>query len=83
MLVMLLALLLASCGTRAPRYDYRQLAKAAVRLDMDIDAKDNHRLYIEVADWIGTPYRHGGTTRKEPTVQVSPRPSTRKCIATN
>ena len=31
---------------------------------MDIDAKDNHRLYIEVADWIGTPYRHGGTTRK-------------------
>lgn len=64
MLVMLLALLLASCGTRAPRYDYRQLAKAAVRLDMDIDAKDNHRLYIEVADWIGTPYRHGGTTRK-------------------
>ena len=63
MLVML-ALLLASCGTRAPRYDYRQLAKAAVRLDMDIDAKDNHRLYIEVADWIGTPYRHGGTTRK-------------------
>lgn len=64
MLVILFALLLASCGTRAPRYDYRQLAKAAVRLDMDIDAKDNHRLYIEVADWIGTPYRHGGTTRK-------------------
>lgn len=64
MLVILFALLLASCGTRAPRYDYRQLVKAAVRLDMDIDAKDNHRLYIEVADWIGTPYRHGGTTRK-------------------
>ena len=54
MLVMLLALLLASCGTRAPHYDYRQLAKSAVRLDMDIDAKDNHRLYNEVADWTPT-----------------------------
>lgn len=83
MLVMLLALLLASCGTRAPRYDYRQLAKAAVRLDMDIDAKDNHRLYIEVADWIGTPIVTEAPPAREPTVQVSPRPSTRKCITTN
>lgn len=29
-------LLFSSCGTRAPRYDYRELAQAAIRLDMDI-----------------------------------------------
>lgn len=42
-------------GTRAPRYDYRELAQAAIRLDMDIDMEDNHRLYIESAHWIGIP----------------------------
>lgn len=32
-----LCLILSSCGTRAPRVDYRELARAAVRLEMDID----------------------------------------------
>ena len=59
-----LCLILSSCGTRAPRVDYRELARAAVRLEMDIDANDNHRLYVEVADWIGVPYRHGGSTHR-------------------
>ena len=59
-----LCLILSSCGTRAPRVDYRELARAAVRLEMDIDADDNHRLYVEVADWIGVPYRHGGSTHR-------------------
>ena len=65
--ILLLATLLAlltSCGTRAPHYDYRELAQAALRLDMDIDMDDNHRLYIESAHWIGVPYRSGGTTRR-------------------
>ena len=53
MLFAVCTLLLSSCGTRAPRVDYRELARAAVRLEMDIDADDNHRLYVEVADWIG------------------------------
>ena len=64
--ILLLAALLAlltSCGTRAPHYDYRELAQAALRLDIDIDMDDNHRLYIESARWIGVPYRSGGTTR--------------------
>ena len=64
--IFLLAALLAlltSCGTRAPHYDYRELAQAALRLDIDIDMDDNHRLYIESARWIGVPYRSGGTTR--------------------
>ena len=56
-------LLLSSCATRAPRMDFRELAKAAVRLDMDIDMEDNHRLYVEVSDWIGVPYRRGGTSK--------------------
>jgi len=65
--IFLLAALLAlltSCGTRAPHYDYRELAQAALRLDIDIDMDDNHRLYIESARWIGVPYRSGGTTRR-------------------
>ena len=57
-------LLLSSCATRAPRYDFRELAKAAVRLDMDIDKNDNHALYIESSNWIGVPYRIGGSTMR-------------------
>nr|WP_239469619.1 C40 family peptidase [Bacteroides caecigallinarum] len=45
-------------------YDFRELAAAAITLDMDIEMNDNHRLYIEAADWIGTPYRYGGRTKK-------------------
>ena len=57
-------LLFSSCGTRAPRYDYRELAQAAIRLDMDIAMEDNHRLYIESSRWIGVPYRTGGNTMR-------------------
>lgn len=60
----LFTLALSSCGTRAPRYDYRALAQAAIRLEMDIDKDDNHKLYIESSKWIGVPYRTGGNTRK-------------------
>ena len=61
---MLSALLLSSCGTRAPHYDFRELAHAAVSLDMDIDLKDNHKLYVESAQWIGVPYRYGGNSKQ-------------------
>lgn len=57
-------LLLSSCGSRRFNYDFRDLAAAAIKLDMDIEMNDNHRLYLEAADWIGTPYRYGGTTKK-------------------
>ena len=57
-------LLLSSCATRAPHYDFRELAKAAVRLDMDIAMEDNHRLYVEVSDWIGVPYRRAGNSKQ-------------------
>ena len=59
-----LIFLLGSCRTVAPRYDYQELAKASVRLGIDIEMKDNHALYVESASWLGVPYRGGGTTRR-------------------
>lgn len=63
-LVGTLLVLLSSCATKAPRYDFRELAHAAVVLDMDIAPEDNHRLYVEAASWIGVPYRNGGKDRR-------------------
>ncbi len=60
----LLMLLLASCSTSTPHYDYQELARASIRLGMDIDMKDNHALYITSAEWLGVPYRNGGKTKK-------------------
>lgn len=59
-----LLLLLSSCRTAAPRLDYRALARASVRLGIDIGPQDNHRLYLEAAEWIGTRYRTGGDSRR-------------------
>lgn len=60
----MVTIVMSSCGSHRMSYDFRDLAVAAIRLDMDIEMKDNHKLYLEAADWIGTPYRYGGTTRK-------------------
>ena len=61
-LLLLLPILLGSCRTPAPAYNYQELAKASIRLGIDIDMKDNHALYVESSKWIGVPYRSGGTT---------------------
>lgn len=55
---------LSSCHTSAPRLDYKALAKASVRLGVDINKEDNHKLYIASAEWIGTPYRTGGDSKR-------------------
>lgn len=55
---------LSSCRTSAPRLNYKALARASVRLGVDIGLEDNHKLYIEAADWIGVPYRPGGDTKR-------------------
>lgn len=60
--LLLLPLLLGSCRTAAPRYDYQELARASLRLDIDIEMEDNHALYVESSNWLGVPYRGGGTT---------------------
>ena len=59
-----LAFLLGSCRTIAPQFDYQELARASVRLGIDIDRQDNHALYVESAQWLGVPYRSGGTTQR-------------------
>ena len=54
---------LSSCHTSAPRLDYKALAQASVRLGVDIELQDNHKLYIHASEWIGTPYRAGGDSK--------------------
>ena len=73
------AIALSSCGTHKMNYDFRELAVAAITLDMDIEMNDNHRLYIEAADWIGTPYRYG----KEWTARDLHRLYTERCTGRN
>lgn len=63
LLLMLLAAGLSSCHTSAPRLNYKALARASVKLGMDIELTDNHQLYVQAAEWIGTPYRAGGTSK--------------------
>ena len=57
-------LALSSCRTSAPNLNYKALAKASIQLGVDIDLNDNHKLYVEAAKWIGTPYRTGGTSKR-------------------
>lgn len=61
-----LIFLLSSCSaTRTtPHYNFRELARAALRLEMDIDEADNHALYVESSKWLGVPYRYGGNSRR-------------------
>ena len=55
---------LSSCRTSAPRLDYQALARASILLGVDINMEDNHKLYLEAADWIGVPYRGGGDSKR-------------------
>lgn len=55
---------LSSCRSVAPRLDYKALARASVRLGVDIRLEDNHKLYLEAAGWMGVPYRTGGDSKR-------------------
>ena len=48
-----LAAIFSSCRTSAPRLDYQALARASILLGVDVNLEDNHKLYLEAADWIG------------------------------
>lgn len=65
-LIILSALLLTSC--RSSRHnagiDYRQLARAGLKLGFDVQPDDHFPLIVEAASWMGTPYKYGGNTRK-------------------
>lgn len=52
--------LFSSCRSIAPKYNYTELAKASLRLGIDISYEDNQKLYLEVSKWLGVPYRYGG-----------------------
>ena len=63
--VLFLPLLLSSCGSSRSgmkNVNYRELARAGLRLGFDIEAGDDWPLMVEASKWIGTPYRSGGTT---------------------
>ncbi|NDV59181.1 C40 family peptidase [Bacteroides sp. 519] len=62
-LIIVLVTSVSSCGTKPPALNYPALANAAIKLDIDIEFKDNHNLYLESAGWLGVPYRIGGTTK--------------------
>ena len=64
LLLLVFPLFFGSCRTATPHYDYQELARASVRLGIDIDMKDNHALYVESANWLGVPYRGGGSTKR-------------------
>lgn len=73
--------LLSSCRTSAPHYNYQELAKASIRLGMDIGMKDNHKLYVEAAQWIGVPYRGGGNSKRGTDCSALPLTYIKKYIA--
>ncbi len=63
-LLVLPFLMLTACSVHVPTTDFRELARASIRLGVDIGPKDNWQLYIESAQWIGTPYRGGGNSKR-------------------
>ena len=50
LILCILGFFLGSCRTIAPAYNYQKLAKASIRLGIDIDMEDNHALYVESAN---------------------------------
>lgn len=59
-------LLLTSCHSSKNFYkgvDIHELARAGVRLGFDIEYDDDMPLMIECSNWLGVPYRYGGTDK--------------------
>lgn len=54
---------LSSCRSVTPELNYKALARASLRLGIDIKLEDNHKLYLEAAEWMGVPYRTGGDSK--------------------
>ena len=64
LLLMVVALTSCRSSRHGADVDYRQLARAGLKLGMDIEPNDNFQLMLEAASWMGAPYRYGGNTRK-------------------
>lgn len=63
-LIVSLLYILTGCKTSAPSFNYQELARASIRLNMDIDMEDNHHLYIAASQWLGTHYQNGGNSKR-------------------
>lgn len=59
----MLIISVSSCRTATPNYDYQSLARSSIKLGVDINQEDNHKLYTYAANWIGTPHRLGGNSK--------------------
>lgn len=58
-------LLLTSCHSSKQLIQAKnQREQLSRKLGFKITKKDNLQLYSEAVQWLGTPYRYGGTTRK-------------------
>ena len=55
---------LSSCRSALIKADFQALARASITLGVNIGPHDNHKLYLEAARWIGTPYRSGGSSTR-------------------
>ena len=59
--------LLVSCSSSKKAFDYnneyRQLARAGLKLGFDIDEDDDRKLMLECASWLGVKYRYGGNNK--------------------
>ena len=60
-----LAILFSSCGNqRQLAINMQRAARLSQQMGFTVHPKENLFLYEEVAPWLGTPYRNGGTTRQ-------------------
>ena len=56
---------LSSCHTSAPQPGLQSPGgKHPSVWGWDIELQDNHKLYIHASEWIGTPYRAGGDSKR-------------------
>lgn len=51
------------CKSSQSRVIDRALSNAERKLDMPLSRRDYFPLYMEVTEWLGTPYRHGGRSK--------------------
>ena len=62
--VMVMQLISCAATGNLTKDEYRKLAKASIKLGLDIDKDDDHALYLESANWIGVPYRSGSRSKR-------------------
>lgn len=58
-------LLMSSCGGHKNNYKVYDTYILSKQLNIPIDEKDKHLpLYMEVSEWLGTPYKYGGNSKR-------------------